>query len=90
MFPAGAQSEMWAGSMRCCKLVIRLPAEASSVGASAAGNEADISPGSQDTLQLCSRAHSCLIMCLSPPRDHQSLQEKADQPPSVSEVAVDF
>ena len=67
--------------MRYCKLVIRLPAEASSVGDSAAGKEADASPGSQDTLQLCSRAHSCLIMCLSPPRDHQLLQEKLINPP---------
>lgn len=62
--------------MRCCKLVTRLPAEASSIGASAAGKEADTSLGSQDTLQLCSQAHSRLIMHLSPPRDHQSLQEK--------------
>ena len=54
----------------------RFPAEASSVGASAAGKEADTSPRSQYTLQLCSQAHSSLIMCLCPPRDHQSLQER--------------
>ena len=39
----------------------------------------------------CSQAHSFLIMCLCPPRDHQSLQEeqwkpdrRANQPPSVT------
>lgn len=46
VFPVEAQSAMWAGSVRYCKLMTRLPTEPSSVGDSLAGKKACTSPRS--------------------------------------------
>lgn len=46
VFPVEAQSAMWAGSVRYCKLMTRLPTEPSSVGASLAGKKARTTPRS--------------------------------------------